>query len=107
MFKIIKFQFFILLVLTGLYFFGNFRVNDVNVRDYLQQHLNPKKLMAYKDTAVKIYRQSRLLFDSQTQMEGNVTSHPIEGQPLESLTPQDQKQLLKMLEDHLKQQQNK
>jgi len=64
MFKMIKVLFFGLFVFVGLYFFGDFRINDTNVKDYLQKHVTYSKLVAIKDGTVQFYHSIVSLFNS-------------------------------------------
>lgn len=55
MFKLFRSLFFILLVITGLYFFGDFRINDTNVRDYLHSVITADNLRKIKSEVTFVY----------------------------------------------------
>ena len=101
--KLIKLVFWGSLVFFGLYFFGNFRVNDVNVRDYLQTKVTPQTLTHLKDQAVNLYQMLRQLWDhSQKNQSGEAAvTNPLNGKPMESLSPSDQEKLIKILQKNL------
>ncbi len=56
MFKLIRLLFLMCSLFTGLYFFGDFRVNDVNVRDFLREHVTWQRIQSVKAAVVQIYQ---------------------------------------------------
>lgn len=51
-------------VLVGLYFFGDFRVNEVNVRDFLRQKITWQQIESAKVGVVQVYRAVKGLIEA-------------------------------------------
>src|SRR3989339_1241728 len=52
--KLAKYMFLGLLLFATLYFFGDFRVNDIHIRSYLQQHVTVDNILKAKQNCVKV-----------------------------------------------------
>ena len=119
MFKYLRYLFFSLVIFVGLYFFGNFTVNGVNVRDYLLQKVTWNQIIDAKDKTVKVYKAvdqfvTEVNFDERAE-EVVKTSKPIlpeskkvskkkvSNLPMENISKKDQEKLLKLLKDNVSQ----
>jgi|APSaa5957512622_1039677.scaffolds.fasta_scaffold298211_1 hypothetical protein len=119
MFKYLRYLFFSLVIFVGLYFFGNFTVNGVNVRDYLRQKVTWNQIIDAKDKTVKVYKAvdqfvTEVNFDERAE-EVVKTSKPIlpeskkvskkkvSNLPMENISKKDQEKLLKLLKDNVSQ----
>ena len=93
-----------LIVFAFLYVFGDFRINDVNVRDFLQSHISPKNVIVIKDEAVKawgsVYQMIESTFKADYSRKKQVDLSRTR-KPQDKLTPQDKKQMLKLLRKNL------
>jgi hypothetical protein len=67
MFKLIKFLFFVLLVLVGLYFFGDFKINDTNVKAWLHEKITIQRLVLFKEQLLSAYTKTRYIFSDQAE----------------------------------------
>lgn len=108
--KWIKRILFLVTLFFGLYFFGNFRINDTNVRDYLQQKIPPGKLVYYQNQLIeKLFSAFHTVNDTLSKGAKSSTSSASHINPkdynkaLDYLSGNDQKKLNNMLEKHLKQ----
>lgn len=112
--KLIKLAFWGTLIFFGLYFFGDFRVNEVNVRDYLQTKVTPETLGQFKNQAINLYETLKGLFAAPKKDETGKTKvinpldskssksgSPKEGGPMEIISADDQEKLLKLLQKNL------
>jgi hypothetical protein len=101
--KLIKLTFWGTLIFFGLYFFGDFRINEVNVRDYLQTQVTPEKLAQIKNQATHLYETLKGLFEASKKDESGKTKmmNPLDGKPMETISPDDQEKLLKLLQKNL------
>lgn len=78
----------------GLYFFGDFRINDVHVRDTLQTWIPPETMMLWKDKAVKTVestlKEHSLNSDDKIQQKS---------EKLDDIPEKDQKKFKNLMED--------
>jgi hypothetical protein len=109
---LIKRLLFLAIVFFGLYYFGDFRVNDVNVRDYLHQKVTSENIESAKVFAMRIFYGAKDLFQSFQSEQNRKDQRPTDShqkidasvnldalkKPLESLSEQDRKKLLELLE---------
>lgn len=117
MFKMIKLVFFLTFVLVGLYFFGDFRINEVNVKNYLQKHITTQNITSVKNQVVHFYEVIARLFQETKKMtEGQgmaqtlKTSVPSQKKattpesliPMDKLSKDDRKLMKDLLKQHLK-----
>lgn len=71
---------------TGLYFFGDFRVNEVNVRDFLREHVTWQKIQSVKNAVVQIYYTvSGLVGSFDDSKQGGATPGITSGSPQDIL----------------------
>lgn len=105
MFKLIKFTFFLLLVLVGLYFFGDFKINDTHVKTWLHEKVTIQRLVLLKEQIVSAYTKMRYIFSDQVEKpsaQSAVQNQTTEaGKLLEQISSQDQQKLLKLLEKNM------
>lgn len=101
--KLFKLAFWGTLIFFGLYFFGNFRVNEVNVRDYLQTKVTPETLNQLKNQAVNLYETLKNLTGTAKKDQAGTAKviNPLDGKPMETISPDDQEKLLKLLQKNL------
>ena len=96
----------IVMIILGLYLFGDFRINDVNVRDFLHQHIKPQNIAAIKEELLKalapVYQMVEVSFKDQTT--NNSTSVSQSQKPeksMDQISEFDQKRMQKLLEKNL------
>lgn len=63
-------------VLVGLYFFGNFRINEVNVRDFLHEQVTWQRIKQTKAVVMQVYHTVKGLVSTASS---GVTSSPATG----------------------------
>ncbi len=86
MFQIIKSIFWGLVIFIGLYLFGDFNLNGVNVRDYLRQRVTWQSVVAIKDLSVDFVSAVQGVLEK-TAQESQANSGPNKNQvPLQGLT---------------------
>lgn len=105
MFKLIKFTFFILFVLVGLYFFGDFKINDTHVKTWLHEKITVQKLVLLKEQLASVYTKLRDIFSDESEKPASqpaVQNQATEaGKLLEQISSQDQQKLLKLLRKNI------
>lgn len=107
MFKLVKFVFFMTLIIVGLYFFGDFRINDTNVRDFLQRTLRVERVRAVRNAASRVFRGLAGLFDAAEKTAGRRSDKPVSGsrpsryKQIDQLTRKDRRQLKKLIEENV------
>lgn len=90
----------------GLYLFGDFRVNDVNVRDYLQKKVSLKQFSGLGEEISKtlkpVYQRLTQGFKGDS-LSGQELSEATEKTEilLDHLTESDQKKMQKLIEKNL------
>lgn len=103
-------MFFVTLVFVGLYFFGNFRINDTNVRDFLQKNITVSRLNIVKDGAVGLYYSVVSLFQSAKESKSTPITNKnqtksqtklIDTKSVDQLTRKDRHQLKSLLKENL------
>lgn len=113
--KISKYLFFALLIFIGLYFFGDFEINDVNVRAYLQQKVTVEKVNQFKNNSFHFMKKVGMLFDDThkypstqiIQPEARTTVQKMDissdffKKPLDKISEQDQRKLMQMLQTEI------
>ena len=107
MLKLFKLNFYFLFVLVGLYFFGNFRINDTNIRDFLQTKITMQNIRIVKNEASQFYKMLKLLYEnmagekaaSNKAGDADQIKNPFSSVPLDNLSSKDRKQMLKLLQD--------
>jgi hypothetical protein len=99
----------------GLYYFGNFTVNNTNVREYLHSKVTPEMLHKARLAIVDLYDSARAIYDKYEKNGtiGSVDENVKPGQtpsdtaqavelvnklPLREISVQDKQKLLKILE---------
>lgn len=97
---------FALLVLAGLYLFGDFRVNDVNVRDYLQKKVSLKQFSGLGEDISKalkpVYQSLKEGFKGETLPDQKLSGTPEKTEVLlDHLTESDQKKMQKLIEKNI------
>jgi hypothetical protein len=100
--KIIKY----LVIFFGLYFFGDFRINDVNVRDFLQSTITPAQLVVIKDKALSAFksilaRLTKVSVDVDGDGKESAISAEKAGEMLKNLDPKDQEKVLELLKKNM------
>lgn len=86
-------------VFIGLYLFGDFRLNDVNVRDYLRQKVTITKILTVKN---RLWQLAGKESQSQVKTTTNVQTlqkTPVEAiqEPLDKISQKDKEEILKLL----------
>ncbi len=99
---------FALAVLLGLYLFGDFRVNDVNVRDYLRQKVSLKQFSGLPEEVSKalkpLYQMLKESFKDDSQPDQKLSAVDEKTHDgLDNLTESDQKKMQKLIEKNMKQ----
>lgn len=117
MFKFIRNLFLITVIFFGLYFFADFRINDTNVRDYLQTTVTLETFVRAKNKVVHVYSLvmevietvaqkqsgSNKLTESDEGSDLNRAKKVIHGEPIELITTKDHKELVNILKTSLQQ----
>lgn len=101
MFKFLKLLFFAFLVLVGLYFFGDFRINDTNIKNYLHEKITLRRLLALKEQMDVIYAKIKFVFSDNPIPQPAAQNHAEAGKVSEHISGQDQEKLLKLLKKNL------
>lgn len=100
---------FVLLIFFGLYFFGNFRINDVNVRDYLRRLVPPQNFLVIKRGVGEVWDALYRKFSGTDEKEAAQTERlktelfKKYGKIEDKLTESDQKKMQKLLEKDVEQ----
>ncbi|MBF0105341.1 MAG: hypothetical protein HQM16_08450 [Deltaproteobacteria bacterium] len=113
MIKYIKILFFLTCVFFGLYFFGDFRINDTNVRDFLRSKVTPENIRLVKTQALELYgavqnftKTKKETQDMNLKIE-KALGQSVEGLPLDKITEADREKLIKIINDNLNTQKDK
>lgn len=94
----------VILAISGLYLFGDFRINDVNVRDYLHANISPQHVAVAKKELLAAWNTVYQMIDGRFKAQ---TASP---KPTQAVQPQkdldqisefDQKRMQKLLEKHI------
>lgn len=110
MFKLAKYLFIATLVFSGLYFFGDFRINDTNVREYLHKNVTWDRATAIKNEFTSWYRFAKRLLESDSEEESDskestkkptTTDKNKNAAPMDELTGKDHKKLMNFLKDNI------
>lgn len=92
-------------VVLGLYLFGDFRINDVNVRDYLHQHISPQNIAVAKTELSKalntLYQMLDASFKNQTVAKKSPEKEASPAKELDQISEFDQQKMKKLLEKHV------
>lgn len=119
MFKLVKLCFFLMLIFVGLYFFGDFRINDTNVKNFLQSNITVTKIKAvqqelsgvyhtflrlYKELSSTTEKDSKQTSPSELIKDIKVNDLPLKDIQLDKITPKDREKLLNILKENLKSQ---
>lgn len=116
--KWLKRLLFITVLFFGLYFFGDFRINEVNVRDYLQSKVSIENMQTAWKAASDMFRVIKNLYDgiaaSSSGVDGNtdVTGggkvipdqtqfNDAKKMIQDRITEEDRKKIIKIFEEHL------
>ena len=83
-------------VFLGLYYFGDFRVNDVNVRDYLHTVVPPEQMDAGRDKAIKF---AKILYQKIRDKIRGTQAVDL----MDKISDKDQKKMMELLQANLKQ----
>lgn len=124
-FKLVRAIFFLLFVTVGLYFFGDFRINDVNVKDYLQSRITAENFRKIKQQVLVVYKGVHKLIDEfdpdlnvetetdtdktetiqtlipKQSVTTNTIAADVEKVPLENLYKHEKQQVLKLIQNNL------
>jgi len=97
--------FFLFLVFVGLYFFGDFRLNDTNVKDYLQEKVTVEKIMKIKEAVTVAIqgkqKQSAPKPETKTQPKALEDAKTVfNGNPLDQISKKDRTELLKIINNN-------
>lgn len=77
----------------ALYFFGDFEINDVNVRDFLQRTITPEQL---KSARAKVMGMGLKLYSS-VNSSGDQKPNAV----LDKISEEDQKKMMDLIEQNL------
>lgn len=98
-------MFFVLLVLVGLYFFGDFTINNTHVKTWLHEKITIQRLVLLKEQLVNVCTKTRYIFSDQVEKpsaQPAVQNQATEtGKLLDQISNQDQQKLLKLLQKNL------
>lgn len=94
----------VILIIFGLYLFGDFRINDVNVRDYLRANISAQHVALVKRELLTawatVYQMIDKGFKAQTVVpKATQASQPSKDQ--DQISEFDQKRMQKLLEKNL------
>ncbi len=115
--KILRYLFIGVLVFVFLYYFGDIRINDLNIRDYLQKTVTLQNLIIVKKKCGKIYYAIESITKSKssktkviqpkvskvpdlTRLADKKTT-PSKAGKLDALTYKDREKLRNLLQQHL------
>ena len=99
----------------SLYFFGNFRINEVNVRDYLQSKITLQQMKDFGRRTADFFDMLAGLIRNKSAELGDGKTGPVSGNPLsgdvsmedakkligDTLSEEDRKKILKIFEQNL------
>lgn len=93
-------------IFLGLYYFGDFQVNGVNVRDYLRGVVPPERMDAARATALSLakaaYQKVDEKIDFGSQLKSLTGSATIPGAELmDQISEKDQEKMIELLKANL------
>ncbi len=109
-FKFLKIVFYATVIFFGLYFFADIRINDVNVRDYLQRTMTPQNIAYVADEVFSFARTIKEAIDKHSSEKSHQTTSPVVTKdggevPAEVIYSNERERLLKLklkgIEDEL------
>lgn len=92
-------------LVLGLYLFGDFRINDVNVRDYLHEHISAQNIAMAKTELSKAFATLYQMLDAGIKDQSVAKKSPQKeaapAKQLDQISEFDQQKMKKLLEKHV------
>lgn len=91
-------------VVLGLYLFGDFRINDVNVRDFLRGQISPQNVKVVKAELSKAWATVYQIMSDGFKNQTVAPESPVQNNPekdLDQISDIDQLRMKKLLEKHV------